>query len=68
MERGCVVGTGWGVGVMWRRLRRERRCKWRAVSESGAGGGWAMAVGGGRAVADCVERGCSVEVRIATEE
>ncbi len=35
---------------------------------SGAGGGRAVVVGGGRAVADCVERGCGVEVKVAMEE
>ncbi len=70
-ERGCVVGTGWGVrvGMIWRRrrLRRERRCAgWWTVKF--ALGGRAVAVRGGRAVADCVERGCGVEIRVAVEE
>ena len=39
-----------------------------AGGESGAGCGRAVAAGGWRAVADCVESGCGLEVRVAMEE
>ncbi len=60
---GDRVGRGYDVAKV------AAKEEMRVVDCEGGAGGWrAVAVRGRRSVADCMERGCGVEVRVVVEE